>query len=52
LLTELYNLDIEFEYVVLHPIPNPPTPDYGPDAYLERVPSEILPIVRDSLAGV
>jgi hypothetical protein len=52
LLTELYNLDIEFDYVVLHPIPNPPTPDSGPDSYIERVPSEILPVVRDSLAKI
>jgi len=52
LLAELHNLDIEFEHVVLHPIPNPPTPDFGPEAYIERVPSEILPIVRDSLTEI
>ena len=52
LLSELYSIDITFDHVVLHPIPNPPTPDFGPDAYIERVPTEILPIVRESLTGV
>ena len=52
LLSELYSIDIAFDHVVLHPIPNPPTPDFGPDAYIERVPTEILPIVRESLTGV
>ena len=52
LLTELHKIDIEFDYVVLHPIPNPPTPDFGSKAYIERVPTEILPVVRDSLAGI
>ena len=41
---------IEFEHVVLHPIPNPPTPDEGPGSYLERVPREILPAVRNALS--
>jgi hypothetical protein len=36
--------------VVLHPIPNPPTPDEGPGSYLERVPREILPAVRNALS--
>ena len=43
--------DIEFEHVVLHPIPNPPTPDEGPESYLERVPREILPAVRNALSA-
>ncbi len=42
--------NIEFEHVVLHPIPNPPTPDEGPLSYLERVPREILPVIRDALS--
>tara|TARA_B100000686_G_scaffold270331_1_gene286656 strand:+ start:4745 stop:5830 length:1086 start_codon:yes stop_codon:yes gene_type:complete len=41
---------IEFDHVVLHPIPNPPTPDEGPESYLERVPREILPAVRKALS--
>jgi hypothetical protein len=42
-------LDIEFEYVVLQPIPNPPTPDLGKESYIERVPERILSTVRNSL---
>ena len=42
-------LDFEFEYVVLQPIPNPPTPDLGNEAYIERVPEHILSAVRNAL---
>lgn len=41
---------IEFEYVVLHPIPNPPSPDDADDGYTVRVAREILPAVRKQLA--
>ncbi len=41
----------EFDYVVLHPIPNPPTPDEGERGYMARVAREVLPRVRAALAG-
>src|SRR5207302_2458675 len=41
----------EFDYVVLHPIPSPPTPDDGERGYMARVAGEILPRVREALAG-
>ena len=41
-----------FDYVVLHPIPNPPTPDEGARGYMARVAREILPDARRLLAGV
>jgi 5,10-methylenetetrahydromethanopterin reductase len=41
----------EFDYVVLHPIPNPPAPDEGERGYTARVAREILPRVREALAG-
>lgn len=43
---------IEFEHVVLHPIPNPPSPDTGEYAYTERIARELLPRVRAALADV
>ena len=42
---------IEFEHVVLHPIPNPPSPDIGHNAYTERVARELLPRVRAALTA-
>jgi 5,10-methylenetetrahydromethanopterin reductase len=41
---------IEFEIVVLHPVPNPPVPR-PPDApdYMERVAREVIPAVRTRL---
>src|SRR5690349_15706064 len=41
----------EFDYVVLHPIPNPPSPDEGDRGYTARVAREILPEVRRALSG-
>jgi 5,10-methylenetetrahydromethanopterin reductase len=41
---------VEFDYVVLHPIPNPPSPDEGERGYTARVAREILPEVRHALA--
>ena len=40
---------IEFEHVVLHPIPNPPSPDDADDGYTVRVARDILPVVRRRL---
>jgi 5,10-methylenetetrahydromethanopterin reductase len=39
-----------FDHVVLHPIPNPPTPDDPERGYAARVAREILPAVRRALA--
>jgi 5,10-methylenetetrahydromethanopterin reductase len=39
-----------FEHVVLHPIPNPPSPDDPERGYMARVGREILPAVRSALA--
>ena len=41
----------DFDYVVLHPIPNPPAPDEGESGYTARVAREILPRVREALAA-
>ena len=49
IISEASVLGIDFEYVVLQPIPNPPTPDPGPDSYLERVPKEIISVVKKSI---
>jgi 5,10-methylenetetrahydromethanopterin reductase len=37
------------EHVVLHPIPNPPSPDDPERGYMARVAREILPAVRSAL---
>ena len=42
---------IEFEHVVLHPIPNPPQPDAAEDGYTTRVAREIIPLVRERLGS-
>jgi 5,10-methylenetetrahydromethanopterin reductase len=39
----------EFDYVVLHPIPNPPSPDDPERGYTARVAREVLPRVRRAL---
>ena len=49
LINDLTSLGINFEYVVLHPIPNPPAPDPGSRSYLERVPAEIISEVKSIL---
>ena len=41
---------VRFEHVVLHPIPDPATPDIGADAYTERVARDVLPRVRAEIA--
>ena len=38
-----------FDYIVLHPIPNPPTPDDLEHGYMARVAREVLPRVRARL---
>src|SRR5947207_2423117 len=40
-----------FDHIVLHPIPNPPTPDDPERGYTARVAREILPAVRRALGG-
>jgi 5,10-methylenetetrahydromethanopterin reductase len=40
-----------FDHVVLHPIPNPPTPDDPERGYTARVAREILPAARGALAA-
>ncbi|MXX79468.1 MAG: LLM class flavin-dependent oxidoreductase [Chloroflexi bacterium] len=51
-LAEAARNGIEFEHVVLHPIPNPPAPDDASDGYTVRVAQEILPWVRERLASM
>ena len=46
LLNDAHSLGVDFEFVVLHPVPNPPEPDFGPQSYLERVPTEIISEVK------
>jgi 5,10-methylenetetrahydromethanopterin reductase len=38
-----------FDYIVLHPIPNPPAPDDPEHGYMARVAREVLPRVRARL---
>ena len=52
LLSQAARSGIEFEHVVLHPIPNPPSPDDSDDGYTVRVAREILPAVREQLAAL
>jgi 5,10-methylenetetrahydromethanopterin reductase len=39
----------ELDVVVLHPIPNPPSPDEGDHGYMARVARDVLPRVRREL---
>ena len=41
---------VEFDYVVLHPIPDPPVPQDPERGYTARVAREVLPRVRAALA--
>jgi 5,10-methylenetetrahydromethanopterin reductase len=41
----------EFDHVILHPIPNPPSPDEGEAGYMARMAREVLPRVRRALEG-
>jgi 5,10-methylenetetrahydromethanopterin reductase len=38
-----------FDHVVLHPIPNPPSPDEGDRGYMARIARDVLPPVRRAL---
>jgi len=49
LLKDCDGIGINFEYVLLHPIPDPPMPDIGPNSYMERIAREVLPRVRESI---
>jgi 5,10-methylenetetrahydromethanopterin reductase len=51
LVAVLEGCDAAFDWVVLHPIPNPPMPDTGAGSYLERVAREVLPAARERLAA-
>jgi 5,10-methylenetetrahydromethanopterin reductase len=51
LLAVLSSAPAVFDHIVLHPVPNPPTPDEGERGYMTRVAREILPLVRAKLAG-
>ena len=46
---DLRSAPAEFDYVVLHPIPNPPSPDEGESGYTARMAREVLPRVREAL---
>jgi 5,10-methylenetetrahydromethanopterin reductase len=41
---------VEFDYVVLHPIPNPTWPDDPERGYTARMAREVLPVVRRALS--
>jgi len=49
LISVLRSAPAEFDYVVLHPIPNPPSPDEGESGYTARMAREALPRVREAL---
>ena len=40
---------VAFDYIVLHPVPNPAAPDDGERGYMARVAREVLPRVRAAL---
>lgn len=52
IIRDCYELNINFEYFVLHPIPNPPMPDFGDQAYIERIPKEVIPKVKEILMNI
>jgi 5,10-methylenetetrahydromethanopterin reductase len=51
LLGVLRSAPVDFEYVVLHPVPNPAVPDDPERGYMARVAREILPRVRSALGA-
>ena len=50
-LIDALNVGVEFEYVVLHSIPDPLWRDAEGESYMERVPVEVFPKVKDLLSG-
>ena len=51
LLGVLRSAPATFDYVCLHPIPNPATPDDPERGFMARVAREVLPPVRAALGG-
>jgi 5,10-methylenetetrahydromethanopterin reductase len=51
LIAVLRSAPAAFDHVVLHPIPNPPTPDEGDKGFMARIARDVLPRVRRALAG-
>jgi 5,10-methylenetetrahydromethanopterin reductase len=49
LLRVLEAAPLAFDCVVLHPIPNPPSPDEGDRGFMARIAREVLPEVRAAL---
>ena len=50
LLAVIADATAAFDYIVLHPVPNPATPDDPERGFMARVAREILPQVRSKLA--
>jgi alkanesulfonate monooxygenase SsuD/methylene tetrahydromethanopterin reductase-like flavin-dependent oxidoreductase (luciferase family) len=51
LLDVLQSAPVSFDYIVLHPIPNPTMPDDPEQGFMARVAREVLPPVRDALGA-
>ncbi len=51
LLAVLRSAPAPFEYIVLHPVPNPALPDDSEHGYMARVAREVLPRVRAGLGA-
>jgi 5,10-methylenetetrahydromethanopterin reductase len=51
LLDVIRSAPVALEYVVLHPVPNPPAPDDPEGGYMARVAREVLPRVRAALGS-
>jgi len=47
----LRSAPVAFDYVVLHPVPDPTTPDDPERGYMARVAREVLPRIRAALGG-
>ena len=51
LLDVIRSAPVAFDYIVLHPVPNPVMPDDPERGYMARVAREILPAVRSALGA-
>lgn len=51
LLAVIRSAPVAFEYIVLHPVPNPAAPDDAERGYMARVAREVLPRVRAALGA-